>query len=54
MFHSNRLYIEGHNSAMRNYSLALNRFADLSQVPFLTCSNSACAPETFTTRKVLS
>ncbi len=33
VFHSNRLLVEAHNAAnSHNYSLALNRFADWSQV----------------------
>ncbi|EIE24547.1 cysteine proteinase [Coccomyxa subellipsoidea C-169] len=34
VFHSNRLYVDTHNSAQRNYSLALNRYADWSQEEF--------------------
>lgn len=39
VFHQNRLYIEAHNEAGRNFSMALNRFADWTQASraFATC-----------------
>lgn len=39
MFHANRVLVDQHNAAGRNFTLALNKFADWTQV----CSNPLCA-----------